>query len=353
MDQQIGTRQTSTDEVVERLKRLYNYYPIKWVMDILRLAIGHICAQSEKIAHYENNVLPEARKESREWKERIRAQAEEIRLLKEDSHDWEGAYRERSALREEIERLKARGVSKGELALACKTWADSNDDRYLSNYIADFLRSKGLLIEDAAQVEQSRPAQAEVEDFNEQLRGLINRNSRENASNTPDVILAQYLEGCLLAFETAVQQRETWYGRDARPSEISPTKHRDFMSLPVEERRKQMEAQYTDEMVQHYEEVNAEADPLKVDLSSNPREVTFEIPHDLAAKHNALVDKCYELTQALGVNMLRWEEVKLELSKLEQRIESNDLAVAGAFDKAFAQIVALEEKVSKMAKEAE
>ena len=47
---------------------------------------------------------------------------------------------------------------------------------------------------------------------------LLNRASRENASNTPDFILAQYLMGCLESFETAVQQRETWYGRAARPS---------------------------------------------------------------------------------------------------------------------------------------
>ena len=40
----------------------------------------------------------------------------------------------------------------------------------------------------------------------------------ENASNTPDFILAQYLCNCLKAWEEATQQRETWYGRDARPS---------------------------------------------------------------------------------------------------------------------------------------
>ena len=55
-------------------------------------------------------------------------------------------------------------------------------------------------------------------EFIEELKSVINRHSRENNSNTPDFILAQYLESCLLAFETATQQRETWYGRDARPS---------------------------------------------------------------------------------------------------------------------------------------
>ncbi len=52
----------------------------------------------------------------------------------------------------------------------------------------------------------------------EDIQSAINRHSAENASNTPDFILAQYLEGCLATFNTAVQQRETWYGRDPRPS---------------------------------------------------------------------------------------------------------------------------------------
>lgn len=57
-----------------------------------------------------------------------------------------------------------------------------------------------------------------MSDFRQELQSAINRCSKENASNTPDFILAQYLEGCLAAFDTATQQRETWYGRDARPS---------------------------------------------------------------------------------------------------------------------------------------
>lgn len=55
--------------------------------------------------------------------------------------------------------------------------------------------------------------------FREELQVLLNKNSRENNSNTPDFILANYLLGCLTSFEVAVQQRETWYGRDARPKE--------------------------------------------------------------------------------------------------------------------------------------
>ena len=55
-------------------------------------------------------------------------------------------------------------------------------------------------------------------DFQTQLEHLLNFHSIENASNTPDFILAQYLLGCLAVFTQTIQQRETWYGRDARPS---------------------------------------------------------------------------------------------------------------------------------------
>ena len=59
-----------------------------------------------------------------------------------------------------------------------------------------------------------------MDNFRKDLEALINRNSMENASNTPDFILAEYLSACLLAFDSAIQQRETWYGRDARPSSL-------------------------------------------------------------------------------------------------------------------------------------
>ena len=52
----------------------------------------------------------------------------------------------------------------------------------------------------------------------DRLTDLLNEESAENASNIPDFILAQYLQSCLHAFDMAVQQRETWYGRDARPT---------------------------------------------------------------------------------------------------------------------------------------
>lgn len=44
--------------------------------------------------------------------------------------------------------------------------------------------------------------------FQKELEVLINKNSMENGSNTPDYILAEYLCSCLQAFEVALNIRE-------------------------------------------------------------------------------------------------------------------------------------------------
>lgn len=49
--------------------------------------------------------------------------------------------------------------------------------------------------------------------FSRELANLLNRYSKENISNTPDFILASYIESCLQAFNQAVEVRESWYGR--------------------------------------------------------------------------------------------------------------------------------------------
>lgn len=50
--------------------------------------------------------------------------------------------------------------------------------------------------------------------FRKELETLINSHSLENASNTPDFILAEYLENCLKAFDYAILQRTSWYRKE-------------------------------------------------------------------------------------------------------------------------------------------
>lgn len=54
-------------------------------------------------------------------------------------------------------------------------------------------------------------------EFDRELSYLINRYSQENGSDTPDWILAKYLNDCLANWNHAVSAREKWYGRDKKP----------------------------------------------------------------------------------------------------------------------------------------
>ena len=58
-----------------------------------------------------------------------------------------------------------------------------------------------------------------MDTFERELAALLNRYSVENESNTPDFILAKYLQACLLAYAAAVGERERWYGVNA----VAPT----------------------------------------------------------------------------------------------------------------------------------
>lgn len=50
--------------------------------------------------------------------------------------------------------------------------------------------------------------------FLNELTELINRHTKENGSNTPDFILAKYLEDSLRVFNEAVNTRSDWYSKD-------------------------------------------------------------------------------------------------------------------------------------------
>lgn len=54
----------------------------------------------------------------------------------------------------------------------------------------------------------------------QELREVLNRHSAENGSDIPDFILAEYLMGCLSAFNRAARQRGKWYGHAAKTGEV-------------------------------------------------------------------------------------------------------------------------------------
>lgn len=56
-----------------------------------------------------------------------------------------------------------------------------------------------------------------------ELSAVLNRASRENLSNTPDFILAEYLLNCLEAFELATRARVRWHGEDSMMTTGGPS----------------------------------------------------------------------------------------------------------------------------------
>ncbi len=48
-------------------------------------------------------------------------------------------------------------------------------------------------------------------DFRKELEELLNKYCRENESNTPDFVLADYLVNCLNAFDKATESRRQYY----------------------------------------------------------------------------------------------------------------------------------------------
>lgn len=49
------------------------------------------------------------------------------------------------------------------------------------------------------------------------IRSALNRRSRENVSNTPDFLLAEYMLACLSAYEVATMARDQFYAINPRP----------------------------------------------------------------------------------------------------------------------------------------
>jgi len=51
--------------------------------------------------------------------------------------------------------------------------------------------------------------------FPEQLIQLINKQSIEGGSNTPDYLLGEYLFNCLENFDMCIRERNRWYGNSS------------------------------------------------------------------------------------------------------------------------------------------
>jgi len=59
---------------------------------------------------------------------------------------------------------------------------------------------------------KSELGEEDMSKFKHDLQDLINKHCIENASNTPDFILAQYLVNCLDTYNKVTHSRDIWWG---------------------------------------------------------------------------------------------------------------------------------------------
>jgi transcriptional regulator with XRE-family HTH domain len=128
------------------------------------------------------------------------------------------------ARREELgwnrkELAKVLGISPGTLAnFECGKHAITLDKAAdiaaaLGLDLFDTLHERTPMAEENALYEYDDPPDT----FEHGLQHLINRFSIESRSDTPDFILAQYLQQCLTNFNYCVRRRDQWHGFQAFP----------------------------------------------------------------------------------------------------------------------------------------
>lgn len=98
------------------------------------------------------------------------------------------------------------------MAALAKLTIESQTDKHPDEVVAQCRELAEKMFEDNPLPQED----AEQPTFKQMLTKLINSYSKENGSNTPDFILADYIEGCLTAFDAAVSNRTAWYGPDGK-----------------------------------------------------------------------------------------------------------------------------------------
>jgi len=108
-----------------------------------------------------------------------------------------------------------------QLILACASvWCRHSGEPYDNRTVAVVAAALKGAIEMEQIIEIDEHGKVHGNDLEHALASALNRFSAEGPSNTPDWILAQFLLGCLAAWNQGVQQR-AWYGRDPRPTHVS------------------------------------------------------------------------------------------------------------------------------------
>lgn len=88
------------------------------------------------------------------------------------------------------------------------------DNDMIGNDPRDILIAWGDSKKETPQPPQPLKGTVDYSDLRNDLENILNVNSSENGSDTPDFILAEYLVGCLEIFDKTVSKRTKWYKPD-------------------------------------------------------------------------------------------------------------------------------------------
>ena len=83
------------------------------------------------------------------------------------------------------------------------------------NGIEVFSNKDNVMLEKCEQ-EISSCSDNRTSDIRKDIAEVLNRHRRGDRSNTPDLILADYLVGCLGVFDNAMTRRLDWHGSDLK-----------------------------------------------------------------------------------------------------------------------------------------
>lgn len=114
--------------------------------------------------------------------------------------------------------ISSRGHTKGSIVVTIDSYVAKNSSGEINIYNPTYFEQNFVAVDLTEKSEQR---------FEKELESLINRYSKESGSNTPDFILAEYLNGCLENFDKTMKGRENYYKNASKPEQDITLKYKE------------------------------------------------------------------------------------------------------------------------------
>ena|SRR5690348_8302421 len=107
--------------------------------------------------------------------------------------------------------------------IAARVWCDPEMSKVAMD--VDAAEQIAIIIQSIREEQAGPVGIPNRRNFDDELVCLLNKYSKENGSNTPDFILADYIGRCLENWNLTVVNREEWYGRTFSPGSLKHDIH--------------------------------------------------------------------------------------------------------------------------------